>query len=222
MLPSINLLQLTIVLLPLLFAVTIHETAHGWTAWRFGDPTAMLAGRLTLNPVKHLDIFGSLVLPLILLLTGAPVVFGYAKPVPVNFRNLKRMRIGTLCVASAGVAANFAAALVFSGVLQALRLSAPSLFLLESGTAAAVITRLLVYTVIINLVLGIFNLIPVPPLDGGKILAELLPANLKQRFQSIEPFGIFILIILLMTNFLDLFVSFFISPVINLMLQGYV
>lgn len=219
MLPGINFVQIVIILLPLLFSVTIHEVAHGYTAFYFGDPTARLAGRLSLNPIRHLDPVGSFLLPLILKISGAPVIFGYAKPVPVNFSNLQNKRFGALCVAAAGVVVNFAAAFACAGILQVIR----PMELHTSAFAAAghLLVQLLAYSVMINLVLGVFNLIPVPPLDGGRILSILLPRDLARRFQAIEPFGILVLIALLLTNSLDLFVSFFISPLLNWMLQGY-
>ncbi|MFO7839489.1 MAG: site-2 protease family protein [Desulfosalsimonadaceae bacterium] len=219
MLPGIDIVQIVIVLLPLLFSVTIHEVAHGYAAFCFGDPTAKLAGRLSLNPIRHLDPIGSFLLPLILKVSGAPIIFGYAKPVPVNFANLQNKRGGALCVAAAGVAVNFAAAFACAGILQLIR----PLQLHASAFAAAgqLLVQLLAYSVMINLVLGIFNLIPVPPLDGGRIVSMLLPQRLARRFQAIEPFGILVLVALLLTNSLDLFVSFFISPLLNWMLQGY-
>ncbi len=216
MLPNIDPLQLIIVFIPLLFAVTIHEVAHGYVAYRFGDPTAKFAGRLSLNPIRHLDPFGSVILPLLLKISGSPVIFGYAKPVPVDFRNLRDIRLGTLCVASAGVVTNFLAALLCAGILQLLRPFHAAL-----GPSGGLLIQLLAYSVMINLVLGIFNLIPVPPLDGGRILSMLLPEDWRKQFQTIEPFGILILLVLLMTNSLDLFISFFISPLLNWMLQGY-
>lgn len=221
MLPDINPLQLIIVFLPLLFAITIHEVAHGYIALRFGDSTAKFAGRLTLNPIKHLDAFGSVLLPLILKISGSPVIFGYAKPVPVDFNSLRNQRVGTLCVASAGIVTNFIAALICSGILQVIR---PFYGALTSSLFKPFVTisiQILAYSVMINLVLGILNLIPLPPLDGGRILGTLLPQKLNRRFQIIKPFGILILIVLLMTNSLDLFISFFISPLINWMLHGY-
>lgn len=222
MLPDINPLQLIIIFLPLLFAVTIHEVAHGYVAYRFGDPTAKRAGRLTLNPVRHMDPFGSVILPLLLKISGSPVIFGYAKPVPVDFKNLRPLRTGSLCVAAAGVVTNFIAALGCAAILQGLRpfqgsMAGPAFSSLEN-----IVIQLLIYSVVINLVLGIFNLIPIPPLDGGRILDGLLPQHLREKLQIIEPFGFLILIVLLMTNSLDLFISFFISPLINWMLQGYV
>ncbi|MBC2694253.1 MAG: site-2 protease family protein [Desulfobacteraceae bacterium] len=205
-------------IIPLLFAVTIHEVAHGYVAYRMGDNTAMLAGRLTLNPIKHLDFIGSFLLPLILKFTGSPIIFGYAKPVPVNFANLRDYRKGVIYVSSAGVLANFACAFI-SGILFQLLLSLKSLWY-NSAADYIVSTLILIfgYSVIINCVLAIFNMIPVPPLDGSKIFAMFLPLNLRRQYARLERFGIVIIFFLLMTNSLDKIVSFFINPLINFLL----
>jgi Zn-dependent protease len=213
-----NFSQLILMIVPLLFAVTIHEVAHGYVAYRLGDPTAKLAGRLTLNPVKHLDPVGSFLLPLILKLSGSPIVFGYAKPVPVNFTNLRDYRMGTIWVASAGVITNMICAIV-SGILF------QSLIYLADFAGHTAITlffspalNMLAYSVIINLVLAVFNMIPVPPLDGSRILAMLMPIHLRMQFQKLERYGMFILILLLMTKSLDKIISFFVTPLGNFLL----
>jgi Zn-dependent protease len=179
MLDNLNLNQIVVMIVPLLFSVTIHEVAHGYVALRMGDNTARLAGRLTLNPIKHLDFFGSLILPLILKLTGSPVIFGYAKPVPVNFSNFRDIRKGTIYVASAGVLANFILAILSGALFQTLvhfqSVWYPSIF----KPLIMDLYHMLFYSVVINLVLGIFNLIPIPPLDGSKILAMCLPPVLR-------------------------------------------
>ncbi len=205
-------------IIPLLFAVTIHEVAHGYVAYRMGDNTAMLAGRLTLNPIKHLDFIGSFLLPLILKFTGSPIIFGYAKPVPVNFANLRDYRKGVIYVSSAGVLANFACAFI-SGMLFRFLLSLESLWY-NSAADYIVSTLILIlgYSVIINCVLAIFNLIPVPPLDGSKIFAMFLPLNLRRQYARLERFGILIIFFLLMTNFLNKIISFVINPLINFLL----
>ena len=177
----------------LLFSVIIHEVMHGWVALKFGDHTAERAGRLTLNPIPHIDLFGTILLPALLIFTGSPILFGWAKPVPVNPLNFSNLRRGELMVSAAGILANFslviAAALIYH-FLNALPQTFPAL-----------LGSLLRFTVLINLVLGIFNLFPIPPLDGSKILLSQLPYNLAKSYQRIEPYGFFILLILLMVPF---------------------
>jgi Zn-dependent protease len=173
---------------------------------------------LTLNPLKHLDFFGSLILPLILKLTGSPIIFGYAKPVPVNFSNFRDIRKGTIFVASAGVLANFILAILSGVLFQTLVhfqwVWYPSIF----KPLIMDLYHMLFYSVIINLVLGIFNLIPIPPLDGSKILAVCLPPTLRLQLARIERFGMIIIIFLLLTNLLDRLISFFLTPMFNILL----
>jgi len=218
MFSNINLNQIVVMIVPLLFAVTIHEVAHGYIALRMGDHTAQKAGRLTLNPLKHLDFFGSLLLPLMLKLTGSPVIFGYAKPVPVNFYNLRNVRKSTIYVASAGVLANFILAFL-SGILFQI-LTYYKLFWQTSIFNPFIMDlySMLFYSVVINLVLAIFNLIPIPPLDGSKILAMCLPAPFRIQFARLERFGMIIIIFLLLTNLLDKLLSFFLTPMFNILL----
>ncbi|MCJ7614914.1 MAG: site-2 protease family protein [Desulfobacterales bacterium] len=205
-------------IIPLLFAVTIHEVAHGYVAYRMGDNTAMLAGRLTLNPIKHLDFIGSFLLPLILKVTGSPIIFGYARPVPVNFANLRDYRKGVIYVSSAGVLANFVCAFI-SGLLFQFLISLESLWYNSAaGQLVSFLVLILGYSVIINCVLAIFNLIPVPPLDGSKIFAMFLPLNLRRQYERLEPFGILIIVFLLMTNSLNKIISLIISPLIDFLL----
>jgi Zn-dependent protease len=213
-----NLNQIAVMIAPLLFSVTIHEVAHGYIALRMGDHTAQKAGRLTLNPIKHLDFFGSLLLPLMLKLTGSPIIFGYAKPVPVNFSNLRNIRKSTIYVASAGVLANFILAFL-SGIFFRI-LTYYKLFWQTSifNTFIMDLYSMLFYSVAINLVLAIFNLIPVPPLDGSKILAMCLPTSLRIQYARLERFGMIIIIFLLLTNLLDKLLSFFLTPLFNIFL----
>lgn len=177
----------------LLFSVIIHEVMHGIVALKFGDHTAERAGRLTLNPLPHIDLFGTILLPALLIFTGSPILFGWAKPVPVNPLNFSNLRKGELFVSAAGIVANFslaiAAALIYH-LLNALPQEFP-----------AIVGSLLRFTVLINLVLGIFNLFPIPPLDGSKILLSQLPYNLAKSYSRIEPYGFLILLILLMVPF---------------------
>lgn len=177
-------------ILILLFSVIVHEVMHGVVALKFGDHTAERAGRLTLNPIPHIDLFGTILLPALLIFTGSPILFGWAKPVPVNPLNFSNLRKGELFVSAAGILANFglaiAAALIYH-FLNALPQTFP-----------AIVGTLLRFTVTINLVLGIFNLFPIPPLDGSKILLSRLPLNLAKSYQKIEPYGFLILLVLLM------------------------
>ncbi len=174
----------------LLFSVIIHEVMHGVVALKFGDHTAEKAGRLTLNPIPHIDLFGTILLPALLIFTGSPILFGWAKPVPVNPLNFSNLRKGELFVSMAGILSNFGLALLAALIYHLLN-AMPQTF-------PAIVGSLLRFTISINLVLGIFNLFPIPPLDGSKILLSQLPYNLAKSYQKIEPYGFLILLVLLM------------------------
>lgn len=169
----------------LIMSVVIHEVAHGLVALWYGDQTAKVAGRLTLNPLKHLDPMGSILIPLVLVLTKAPFVIGWARPVPYNENNLHDKKKGTIAVASAGIIANFILALVFGIII---RIGIHFGFMTES---LFFITSTIVFT---NIVLGIFNLIPIPPLDGSKIVFALLPVKYKWLEATLEKYALFVLL----------------------------
>ncbi|SEQ68415.1 Zn-dependent protease (includes SpoIVFB) [Solimonas aquatica] len=181
--------------LPVIFAITVHEAAHGYAARALGDRTAQMMGRLSLNPLRHIDLVGTVVVPLVLLILGG-FLFGWAKPVPVDYRNLKHPRRDMALVAAAGPASNALMAIAW-GIL--LRVS------LEQGADEGLwmgLRYMAVSGILINLVLMVLNLIPLPPLDGGRVLTGLLPARLAYRFSRIEPYGMVILVVLMATGLL--------------------
>lgn len=176
---------LAVYALPLVLAITLHEAAHAYAAKRLGDATAYMMGRMTLNPIKHIDPVGTIAIPLVLFAVGSPFLFGYAKPVPVNFGNLNKPKRDMAWVALAGPGANLLMAflwLVLAILLRAGGIQEP--FLMRVAEAG----------VLLNLVILAFNMFPVPPLDGGRVLTSLLPNHLAYRFSQLEPYGFFIVI----------------------------
>ena len=215
---NFSIIQFILLILALILAVTLHEVAHGYVALKMGDHTARLAGRLTLNPIKHLDLFGSLLLPLVLKLSGSPIIFGYAKPVPVNYHNFREYRKGTLWVSAAGVLANIILALISAALFQLLAATEASWTQSQYALPFVRLLQLLYYSVTINCVLALFNLIPIPPLDGSRILAMLLPTPLRVHFARLERFGMIIILVLLITGPLGWLMSFFLNPVLDFLL----
>ena len=215
---NFSIIQFILLILPLILAVTLHEVAHGYAAMRMGDHTARLAGRLTLNPIKHLDLFGSLLLPLILKLSGSPIIFGYAKPVPVNYRNFREYRKGTIWVASAGVLANAILAIISAALFRMLVATKASWTHSQFEPLFTDLFHLLGYSVLINCILALFNLIPIPPLDGSRILAMLLPTPLRMYYSRLERWGMIIILVLLITGPIRRLIAFFLKPILDFLL----
>lgn len=204
-----NLVQtILIYALPVLFAITVHEAAHGYVARHFGDSTAYMLGRITLNPFKHIDPVGTIALPLILLFTtsglpGGPFVLGYAKPVPVNFGQLRRPKRDMIWVAAAGPLSNYIQAILWTLLL---------IVLVATGVEETFFLRMAQAGILVNLVIAVFNLLPIPPLDGGRVLVGLLPRGPAFQLARVEPFGFFIVLGLLVLGVLG---SWWIAPLVR-------
>ena len=183
---NITLYSLSVWVLPLVIAITFHEAAHAFVARHFGDPTASELGRVSFNPLKHIDPFGTVIMPAMLLLSQSPFLFGYAKPVPVNFRALNNPRLDMVFVALAGPATNILLAFAAALALHALPLI--------PANAAQWTSDNLKNALFINVVLAVFNMLPIPPLDGGRVAVGLLPRPLAAPLARLEPFGMLILI----------------------------
>ena len=175
--------------LPLLFAITLHEAAHAWTAWKLGDNTAKKLGRVSFNPLTHIDPFGTVILPLILLFSGSGFMFGYAKPVPVNFNQLNNPRRDGVLVALAGPGAN-----IFLLIMAALLLNVMALI---PDFMSDWFRQNMINMIIINAILAVFNMLPIPPLDGGRVAVGILPYPLERPLSRLEPYGMLIILMAL-------------------------
>ena len=204
--------QLLISALPILIAITFHEVSHGLVANKLGDPTARMLGRLTLNPIAHIDLFGTILLPFILIVvTHGQFVFGYAKPVPINPMNFRNPKRDMAISAAAGPITNlllaFLSFLVLKGVLVPVATLVPPTFV---ETVLRPLALIFTSSIVINVVLAVFNMIPIPPLDGGRVLTGFLPHRQAATFSRIEPYGFIIVIILIYTGIADSFIMPFI------------
>ncbi len=190
---------ITIYAIPVLFGITLHEAAHGYVARMFGDPTAWQAGRISLNPIRHIDLVGTIIVPLFLLfstkmLGGGGLLFGWAKPVPVDWSRLRRPKRDMLWVALAGPASNIVMAIIWALGLRVLA---------ETGTEPGNFwLQMTIAGIQVNLILMALNLLPLPPLDGGRIVFSLLPDRMAWQYSKIEPYGLLILIVLMLTGVL--------------------
>jgi len=199
---DINVAQIFISFIVLLFSLTVHEMAHAWTADRLGDPTARLLGRVSLNPLVHADPVGTVLFPLIAMITGAPLI-GWAKPVPVNVRQLRHHRRDYVLVAAAGPASNLVMAVTAGCLLAVLPISPQTL---DEANVSAPLATFLSQAMRLNVLLAVFNMIPIPPLDGGNVLAGLLPNHLAGIFNQIRPYGFILLYALILTGGFDVLV----------------
>ena len=194
-----NVAQIFIALVVLLFSLTVHELAHAWTADRLGDPTARALGRVSLNPIVHADPIGTIVFPLIAMVSGAPLI-GWAKPVPVSVRNFHSPRRDFVMVAAAGPASNLVMALAAASLLRVLTVTPVTL---GEPNVSAPIASLLVQLRQLNVLLAVFNMIPIPPLDGGNVIGGLLPRRLAYGFDAVRPYGFMLLYALMLTGRLE-------------------
>jgi Zn-dependent protease len=197
--------KISISVIPILLAIILHEISHGWVADRLGDSTARYSGRLTLNPTAHIDLFGTVILPLVLLISGG-FIFGYAKPVPINPYNLRNPKRDIIWISLAGILTNLALAAASAMVFRFMASTFPG----SRGLIVSPLLMMLGVSVRVNVILAIFNAIPIPPLDGSRVLAHLLPPEQAAMFSKLEPYGFIIILLLFFTGVID-----FIWPIVR-------
>jgi len=199
---GINIQEAILTIPALMIAVILHEVAHGWVAYKMGDPTAKLAGRITLNPIPHIDPLGTIILPGLFILINSPILFGWAKPVPINPLNFRDLRRGTFLVSIAGVATNILLAILFGFIY---RVITNMLYHTDASISHSLLLPLAIFcakSVLINLILALFNIIPIPPLDGSRALMSFLSLKYWETFYRMEMYGFLIISILLFTGVL--------------------
>jgi Zn-dependent protease len=204
--PADLIQKIAIALIPAVFAITVHEAAHGYVARYFGDRTAEMLGRLTLNPIKHIDPIGTILVPILTVAMGG-FFFGWAKPVPIAMRNLRQPRRDMALVAAAGPSANILMAIGWAYIIRLL----PS----AGGAGLQFLSQMAVTGVFFNVVLAVLNMLPIPPLDGSRVLSSFLPPRTAAQYERIEPYGLFIILGLIMTGILWQIML----PIMNLMIQ---
>jgi Zn-dependent protease len=220
---ELNIIQkIAVMALPLIFAIVLHEVAHGWVAEKLGDHTARNMGRLTLNPISHIDLFGTIIMPLVLFyLTNGKMVFGYAKPVPINPYNFKDPKKGMALSSIAGPGINIVMALFFTLILRIIMPAFEDIITKQTWDLIALpVTLMLGYGIIINVVLAVLNLIPIPPLDGSRVVYWLLPERQASAYYRLEPYGTLILLALIGFGILGQILTPIIRPILTLLLGG--
>ena len=214
--PETLIQQIVVAIIPLIFAITLHEAAHGYAASKLGDTTALMLGRVSLNPSRHIDPIGTVIIPISLMLLSG-FMFGWAKPVPVNPHNLRQPRRDMALVAVAGPLANLFMAILWAGILKLTLVTAPGQYSNWAQSTLYFIQMASAFGVKINVILMLLNLLPIPPLDGSRIVSSLLPPAAAIQYEKIEPFGFWILLGLIMLNLLHYILGPLVTTTIDIL-----